>query len=449
MGTIDHQATLQETERILADALEADRLRDEELCDRVSMAKVLDLFPEVKVIRVAQMQKIITPDGIWVYNPADGLFRNSEHDELNKIAFCGLLYGMEPEAMALALGSNPNLWRDDGEAEAFDAEPSVEEEVGYTFADLDLLLPAVSWLWKPWLPRGMLALVAGESGVGKSALALAIAAAIMQIAPWPDRVSRDGDPGLVVWVETESAHAITLERATKWGVPKNTLLIPATSNDPLAKIWLDTREGWEAVEREIRRDGVELLVLDSLRGAYRGDENASVNIELLNKLAGLAQRTQIAVLVVHHLRKRGMLDNGKIDLNRVRGSSAIVQIPRCVWSLDRPDPLTPDRVRLQQLKNNLARFPEPCGFEIIDQGITFTNAPTEPEVETQRDKAANLLMTLLRDGPVLATKIYEEGEGAALSKNTLRRAKEALGVVVKKREGRWWWSLPAKQNPPL
>jgi putative DNA primase/helicase len=437
--------TMREVEQILAEALEAERLHDKEICARVSMGKLLALFPEVEVVRVAHMRKLITPDSVWAYNPANGLFRNSEREELNKIEFYARLTGYSLEAARIEL-ANPDFWREEGETDGLADEIAAEEEIGYSFADLDLLLPGVSWLWEPWLPRGMITLLAGEPGVGKSALALAIAAAVMQMAPWPDRVPREAKAGLVVWTETEAAHAITRERATNWGIPKEQLLIPTASDDPLAKIWLDTQEGWDAVEREIHRDGVALLVLDSLRGAYRGDENASTNIELLNKLAALTQRRQVPALVTHHLRKRGMLDNGKIDLDRVRGSSAIVQIPRVVWGLDRPDPLTPHRVRLQQLKNNLSRFPEPLGFEITDRGITFTDAPTEPEVETQREKAADLLLVLLKDGPMLASEIYEAAEATAVSKSTLQRAKRALGIVHLSKDGHWFWSLPHKER---
>ncbi|MBM4431915.1 MAG: hypothetical protein FJ026_16440, partial [Chloroflexi bacterium] len=248
------------------------------------------------------------------------------------------------------------------------------------------------------------------------------------------------------WAETESAHAILRERATDWGIPKDRLIIPAVGDDLLAELRLDTEEGWWAVQREAHRDGVRLVILDSLRGAFRGNENRSDIIGLIGQLAELAMRAHVPILGVHHLRKRGMLDNGRIELDRVRGSSAIVQLARCVWAIDRPDPLTPDTIRLQQIKNNLARWPDPCGFEVTQGGVKFTDAPTEPKEPTQRDKAVDLLLTLLKDGPMLATDIYAEGEGAALSQMTLKRAKKALGVVAKREDNKWWWALPAEER---
>lgn len=379
-------------------------------------------------------------------------FRGANGWEGDAIDIMALILGFDHKSAFVALASDatvqPNTQaagtklKTKRQGQADDALN--EEGMGFTFADLDHL-PDITWRWEPWLARGTVTLLVGEPGVGKSSLALAIASAVVQGTVWPDRGSNDDEPGLAVWVESESCQALTRERATIWGIPKERLLIPAVSDDPLDKIWLDTQEGWAALERETSRDEVGLVIVDSLRGAYKGDENTSDTTELLGKLADLAQRHHIAVLVVHHLRKKGMLDGGKIDLDRVRGSSAIVQIPRCVWAIDKPDPLMPDHIRLQQLKNNLSRFPEPCGFEITEAGITFTDAPSEPVVETQRDKAADLIMSLLRDGPVLATEIYQEAEGAAIGKATVKRAKKALGVVARRKEGRWWWALPVRE----
>jgi len=315
----------------------------------------------------------------------------------------------------------------------------------HTLADLDHILPKIMWLWRPWLPKGFVTLLVGEPGAGKSALALAIAKAVITGASWPDKTAGDGG-GYVVWAETESSHAILRERATDWKIPKDKLILPAVGDDLLTELRLDTEEGWWAVQKEVHRDGVRLVILDSLRGAFRGSEDRSDIIGLISQLAELAMRTHVPVLGVHHLRKRGLLDNGRVELDRVRGSSAIVQLARCVWAVDRPDQLTPDVIRLQQIKNNLARWPDSCGFKITQEGVIFTDAPTEPKESTQRDKAADLLLALLRGGPMLATEIFAEGEGAALSKETLKRAKKALGIIAKREDNRWWWALPTKEE---
>ena len=316
-----------------------------------------------------------------------------------------------------------------------------------TWADLDKRLPAIQWIWPGWLPRGLLTLLVGAPGEGKSALALALAACVVKGTQWPDGTKID-KPGLVVWCETESAQAVNLERARAWSLPLDRILIPR-ANDLLDTIQLDTAEGWEALETVCCRPGVRLVVVDSLSGAHRRDENSAELRDLLTSLANLAQRTGLAMLVVHHLRKKGLFDSGKMDLDQVRGSSVIVQWARVVLALDRPDPeYAPNRVRLSQIKNNLARYPQPLGFEIGDTGLTFGEAPEEPRTETQLDKACDLLRALLVAGPMPANDVFEEGEGAGLSRRTLKRAKKKLGIIALRKDNRWLWSLPARRTEP-
>jgi hypothetical protein len=273
---------------------------------------------------------------------------------------------------------------------------------------------------------------------------LALAGRLILGTAWPDGAAID-EAGFVVWCETESAQAVNLNRARSWALPLDRILMPR-SNHLLDTIQLDTAAGWEALEAVCRQPGVRLLVVDSLSGAHQGDENSAELRSLLRALAGLAQSTDLALLVIHHLRKKGLFDSGKIDLDRVRGSSVIVQWARVVLAIDRPNPdHEPDRVRLSQIKNNLAPFAQPLGFEISEGGLAFGDPPHEPHTETQLDRASDLLLSLLADCPVPANELFREGEGAGLSKITLRRAKKKLGIVALRQDNRWLWSLPAHE----
>lgn len=320
--------------------------------------------------------------------------------------------------------------------------------VGYrpkvTWADLAAVIPQIEWMWRPWLPRGLLTLLVGESGSGKSGLALELAKRIIQGGNWPDGTPI-GERGEIVWAETEAAQAVNLDRAKDWGVNLNRVIIPQLE-DIMSDLRLDEEEHWDALIEAVRMPNVKLLIVDSLRGAFRGDENSSECVAMLANVAALARNERIAVLVIHHLRKKGIVDSSSIDLDRVRGSSVITQMARVVWAIDLPDPLTPRKVRLQMIKNNLAQFPDPLGFDISDDGLVFGDAPQEPRLETQRDKAADLIISLLNKGPRLATEMYEEAEGMGLSTASMKRAKKALGVVAVRNEGHWWWSLPADED---
>ena len=89
------------------------------------------------------------------------------------------------------------------------------------------------------------------------------------------------------------------------------------------------------------RDDIRLIVVDSLRGAHRGRENDSDLISLVGWLAAMARDTGKPVLLTHHLRKRSQGEGEEVTLDRIRGTSAILQPARVVWALDRPDPTDP------------------------------------------------------------------------------------------------------------
>jgi hypothetical protein len=173
-------------------------------------------------------------------------------------------------------------------------------------------------------------------------------------------------------------------------------------------------------------------------------------MEIVKILAELARDTHKPFILTHHLRKRGILDVGdKVHLERIRGSSAIIQAARMVWAIDNPDVTEEEYKRLSVIKSNLARFPDPLGFTIGDEmHLAFGEAPEAPRQETQLDKAIDLLMALLANGPVASVDLRDEAEGAGLGWNTLKRAKDKMGVVAKRdgKSNRWTWALPARPD---
>jgi hypothetical protein len=60
-----------------------------------------------------------------------------------------------------------------------------------------------------------------------------------------------------------------------------------------------------------------------------------------------------------------------------------VQFARIVWALPCPDAANRQTKRLEQIKNNLGRFPAPIGMTpSAESGIDFGVAPGTPHVET-------------------------------------------------------------------
>jgi hypothetical protein len=317
---------------------------------------------------------------------------------------------------------------------------NIVETAVKTFADLDDILSPIVWEWRQWQAKGLLTLIVSMSGEGKTCVALRICGCYLLKLPWPDGTLFTGETGSVVWCEAEAFQAGNLERANKWGYPLDKILIPL--DNPLDDFKLDNPTHKGRLTGLAYLPDVKLIVVDSLSGANsRGKEKDTEILPMVQWLAALARDTNKPIMLTHHLRKRGLFDTEEISLDRVRGSSAIIQPARLVWALDTPDPNAKNWKRLSVIKSNLARIPEPIGLTIDDEGVKFGLAPEPPKVETVTDKAADLLIALLSDEPMRATDIESEFKQAGISWKTANIAKKKLGISAIRKTDGWYWSL--------
>lgn len=311
-----------------------------------------------------------------------------------------------------------------------------------TWTDLDGMLGPLDWEWENWLAKGFLHILVGQTGEGKSRLALRVAATYLTDLDFPDGTPYEGARGSIGWAEAEAGQAMNRDRAKAMGLPTDHILSPLSN--PLDDFRLTIPEHQARLAELAMRPDVKIIVVDSLSGADPTAEKSTEDAKSINWLAALARDCQKPILLTHHLRKRGMMDTeGEVDLDRVRGISTILQYARVIWAIDTPDLTNKDLKRLSVIKSNLGKKPDPIGFTINDK-ITFTDAPSKPKVETLQDRGIDLLLNILAKGATPAKTIEEEFNGAGLSKRTLWEAKKALSVVSIKHAGKGWlWSLPA------
>jgi RecA-family ATPase len=106
----------------------------------------------------------------------------------------------------------------------------------------------------------------------------------------------------------------------------------AVSCLPALRLHPDDRAKWFAIMQ-----GRDLLLIDSLRVAAAGlDENKSGFRDAIDFLTSLSEETSCRALLIHHVRKRGKEDAGRLH-EKLRGSSAIFEALDCVWILNGED----------------------------------------------------------------------------------------------------------------
>jgi putative DNA primase/helicase len=276
-----------------------------------------------------------------------------------------------------------------------------------TWADLKRFIDPIGWDWPGWLPRGFVTVLAAEPGMGKSFLCLQLAASYIEGKALPDGRPFEGERGRVIWCEGEGSQALNLERAAGWGLNLADIVSPLPN--PLLAFRMDDEKHMVTLLHLCRRPEVGLVVMDSLSSLVTGGPTPSGRpsesvrgipraLQMLGEAARLSNKP---IILTHHLRKRTSLDDwGRLNLDRIRGTSKITQSARVVWTLDAPNVLDPQHKRLMIVKNNLAHDYKPLGMRITSDGITFDDPPEIlTHTQSKINAAADFLLQYLRQGP--------------------------------------------------
>jgi len=313
-----------------------------------------------------------------------------------------------------------------------------------TAEDLDKSIESIEFINQPWLPKGLVTLLVASPGLGKSMLALDVTRRVLdpELGWFNDQPLEMPRMTKVLWLETEAFQAGLKERIKVLRIPKDRVIFPF--QNPLEDVRLDDDKHRGQIESVIREVKPSLVVVDSLRGSHGKDENDSRDMtQILSFLSRLARDYNIAILVIHHVRKPGPGEPDIISLTRQRGSSATAYLARTVWGLERPNPES-DLLRLRVIKSNVARIPDPVGLKTTDHGIEWSEeVPDQPRKKTKEEEAKEFIHEALQDGPRLIKDLDEEAEQKGIAKATFRRASEHLGVMKEKRkgDGLWEWTL--------
>lgn len=319
----------------------------------------------------------------------------------------------------------------------------------------------VEWLWRERVPIGMLTLLIGDPGLGKSLWTLALAS----------EVSRTGSGVLILSAE-DHAGATIRPRVEAAGGDLNRIHVVTVRRDGLEDGLALPDDAPQLAELVAGQDA-RLVVVDPLMAHLPESVNSWRDQSVRRAMAPLhriAQQHGSAVVVVAHLNKA----RGGDPLYRVGGSIGIPAAVRSALLLAR-DPSDEERGRkrvLAHVKCNVAPQAESLACEVqpilleSDERIEtarmvvtgtsdvlakeLLDLPTSEE-KTERVEAMDFLRAELAYGPRHVQGLRVAATGAGLSWRTIERAKGDLGVKSHRvggaaGEGRWEWSLPRESK---
>ena len=351
--------------------------------------------------------------------------------------------GLEKPAVLAALADRPDR---DAVLGAILAAVPGERLAFPSLRDIAGSLPPIRWLWPAWIPLGMITLLGAVPGAGKSYLALDLARRVIAGEPFPDGSPQPLSGASVIYVDAESVPQILSERARLWQMDTSRLYLMR----PAGRLFIDFGDGADRdrlVEMALQLQPA-LIVVDSLSSiSSKGENNVEDVRELLGFLNRLALDAQCGLLLIHHLRKRSPLPlMDTLTVDDFRGSSHIIAMSRSVMGLSivqtgaEPDRNGPRRLEI--VKTNLARYPEPIGMQFVPMHpkgamIQYTAQPPQAYKQpTKTDECSEwLLRTLEEAGPLKPQEIVERAEAEGFSQRTVYRSRERLGEQIVDTEG--------------
>ena len=231
----------------------------------------------------------------------------------------------------------------------------------------DVVPKPISWLWPGRIAAGSLVTIDGESGLGKSVLALDVAANVTRAGQWPDGTWCE-EPGDVAIISADGSLAEVLRPrldAANADVARVHFVDLGLNDaeDPMSVILGAVDE----VERQVCQIGASLLIVDVTPDPSKGQQFRKP----LTHLAKLADRTGCTVLLLRHL----ATGRGGEGVYRGGNSTGVVGAHRIGYLVTR-DPDRPEDVRLlAPVKNLLARPPSSLAFRLAGRLVHAVEAP--------------------------------------------------------------------------
>lgn len=213
-------------------------------------------------------------------------------------------------------------------------------------------LPRLDWISGRWFLRGAVTLVVAAGGVGKTSFLAAAVLSIVSGRPLLRKPVYGGAKSVAFWGLEDDQEQLARQIAATCiahglvqdDIPGRLYVSSALGGLDLPPQSLVTArqdgEGFrlvesqfEAIEAALRRQGIDMLVIDPFVSSHHARENETEAMDrIVKRWSLLAKRCNVSVALVHHTRKT----NGeKAGIDAVRGSIAGVNAARAVLLLNR------------------------------------------------------------------------------------------------------------------
>lgn len=279
-------------------------------------------------------------------------------------------------------------------------------------------LTPVDWLVDRLIPAEGVVVVGGDSGVGKSWLALHIAHCVATGKPVLGKFATSR--GSVCFVDEENSTLLLKRRVQKLAAGSQ-----ASEDTPVTflvqhQVRIDRPDNLAKLVGLIAQEKPKLIIFDSFIRIHGSNENDSREMaEVMAKMRDLRNRLGCAIVFTHHTRKRSMIN---VAGQMLRGSTdirAFVDAHLFVRLVRGPD----KRIRIEHEKSRYCEAVHPFEITIADNEegtatyLRYLGEGRAPKPE-KREIAKKMIPQLLaEEGPMARKDIIERCKAKVGSRN--------------------------------
>jgi len=330
----------------------------------------------------------------------------------------------------------------------------------------DIEAAPVLWLWRGWLARGKMHIIAGQPGTGKTTLAMKIAAAVSAGGRWPDgTLALKGN--VIIWSGEDDPADTLIPRLEASGADLTRIYFAGVMKCGKERRPFDPAKDVAALQAAIEAaGGPSVIVIDPVVCATAADSHKNSETRRgLQPLVDMAAKLDAALLGITHFTKGS---EGRSPFDRVTGSVAFGALARVVLvaarQQDGGDGKPGPRI-FMRAKSNIG--PDDGGFNYDLQLVPMRSRPDiiasvvywkdavsgnardivaeaesilDTEAAGERHEAAEFLTDFLSGGPKSQKEVKEAAEANCHAWRTVRRAQKELGIKPSKSGMTGGWS---------
>lgn len=322
----------------------------------------------------------------------------------------------------------------------------------------------LKFLWNGIIPAGTITIFAGRGAAGKGTICAWLAG---QVAAGKLPGAGHGKPAnvLMVTANEDAWDSVMIPRleAAEVNLDRVYRLLASGFYGPGM---LSFPRDVGLLEAAIKQTGARLVIIDPASSIFYGNLDRREEVRAsVDPLAGVAERTGAALLIVHHFAKGG--GNAR---DKLTGSVAWDDAARSLLTIS-VDPQNPNERIVSQQKNTHNQLVDSFKFTITGKEIKFPDGTKQdyPRAEfggisarsvqdainetyqhdadgDDRAELEELISSCLASGPVNPERVFKVANSAGgWSKDQVKRAKRKIGIEARKVDQFEWLWMTAEQ----